>query len=272
MARTRRSSGDEGPERRTGGARPRAERPGSGGTAPVRSAEASLLQLQRSAGNAGVGRALRRGDHGSGTRARGHTAAVQRLSVQRHASFEHTLLGNTPPKVLGQAAVTRNDRAHLLHELWRQTMFFFNDAAKDPRSAFPDVRWIKLRGSGLWVSYGELNALADYLPDSEHIDGLTRSVVEPVLQRMRSGTSATLYKFNFRGQADAGGWELLDSVATEKALDKVTAGLGDQRYFGLLTRNACTSPRTRGTAGRGSTRRRATTPWPSTGARRRAAR
>lgn len=54
-----------------------------------------------------------------------------------------------------------------------------------------------------------------------------------------AGHQRPVLRAELPGQASAGGWELLDTVATEKALDKATAGLGPQRYFGLLTRNAC---------------------------------
>jgi hypothetical protein len=181
-------------------------------------------------------------DRRPGRSAHGHpspTGAGERISVQRHSSFEHTLLGNTPPSRLGDAAVTPNDKAHLLRDLWLQTVFFVDDPDGDPRGQFPDVRWIKLREAGLWVSYGELNALADYLPDSDHIDGLGRDIVLPVLQRMRQGTSAQYRKLDFTGQATSGAWEHIEAVATEKALDAATEGLGPQRYFGLLSRNAC---------------------------------
>lgn len=238
MARTRRSTAGGDEEHTTARAAPPAPTDLSGKDG--RASEISVLRLQGWVGNAAVARALRPARNRTARRAPGRRPSVpNRISVQRHASFEHTLLGNTPPSRLGQAAVTRNDRAHLIKDLWRQTVFFLADAGRDPRSKFPDVRWIQLRESSLWISYGELNALADYLPDAEHIDGLPRSVVEPVLQRMRRGTSAEYFGLNFRGQASAGGWELLDAVATEKALDKATAGLGSQRYFGLLTRNAC---------------------------------
>ena len=200
----------------------------------LRSGEASLLELQRSAGNTAVAQALGRHRPAVGVASLGSTPLVH-----RHASFEHTLLGNTPPQQLGDAAVTKKDRNHLIRELWIQTIFFSRDAARDPRSAFPQVRWIQLRGSGLWLSYGELNAMADYLPDAAHIDGLGRSVVEPVLQRMRRGTSAKFAKLDFKGQASAGGWEAIETVASDKAVDRATARLGPNRYFGLLTRNAC---------------------------------
>ncbi|HEX6678045.1 MAG TPA: hypothetical protein VF486_23890 [Actinomycetes bacterium] len=240
MERTRRPgderhrrSGPNGRDRRDVGDPP-------GGQAQL--GEALILGLQRSAGNSAVAHALRRG----GARPVAGSGSTQGapLSVQRHSSFEHTLLGNTPPKQLGDAAVTAKDRAHLLQELWVQTAFFARDAGLDPRSRFPNVRWIQLRASGLWVSYGELNSLADYLP--ENVDGLARNVVEPVLQRMRRGTSAQLGRREFKGQASGGFWEtpaayldVFEVVATEKGLDRATASLGAQRYFGLVSRNAC---------------------------------
>src|SRR5206468_2292147 len=102
-------------------------------------------------------------------------AAVQRtLAIQRHSSWEHTLLGDTPPAQLGAATVTAQARKHLLADLWSRMMFFSNDPGGDPRGQFPDVRWIQLRGSGLWVSNGELNALADYLPDPTAADAMAR--------------------------------------------------------------------------------------------------
>jgi hypothetical protein len=164
--------------------------------------------------------------------------------VQRHASFEHTLLGNTRPDQLSNAAVNRGARSHLLDQLREQAIFFQHDALRDPRSRFPDVRWLKLRESGLWLSYGEMSSLADYLPST--VDDLPRSVVLPVLQRMRRGTAARFFKDfglygekDFAGQADAGGYEALDAVKDEKAVDYATAGLGSERYFGLVSRNAC---------------------------------
>ncbi len=181
----------------------------------------SVLALQATAGNRAVGTML-----------------------QRHASFEHTLLGNTPPARLSDAAVSRRERSHLLHQVREQAMFFQSNALRDPRSRFPDVRWLQLRESGLWLSYGEMTSLADYLP--AHVDDLPRDVVLPVLQRMRRGTAARFFKdvglygeHDFVGQADAGGYEAINAVKDEKAVDRATAGLGSQRYFGLVARNAC---------------------------------
>ncbi len=172
------------------------------------------------------------------------------LTVQRHSSWEHTMLGNSDPRTLGKAVVSPETRHHVVQEELRQANFFEYDAGRDPRRAFPQVRWIQLRASRLWISYGELTSLADNLPSN--VDELPRSVVEPVVQRMRSGTVGNLLEIGFKlgdpgiggrvpfaGEATAGIYENVESVAADKATDRATAGLGAQRYFGLLSRNAC---------------------------------
>jgi hypothetical protein len=167
------------------------------------------------------------------------------IAVQRHSSFEHTLLGDTPPLELGNAAVTAQARGHLLSDLWARMLFFSADPGGDPRARFPDVRWIQLSGSGLWVSNGELNGLADYLPDPSTADGMTREQLVPVLQKMRSGIrSVAGAEFGLRGDDMHGmafHWTELVSKAGGDviALDEATSALGPNRYAGLLSRNAC---------------------------------
>jgi hypothetical protein len=193
---------------------------------------AAVLDLQRAAGNARVVALLSSASEGAP------------VVVQRHSSFEHTLLGNTPPSQLSEAAVLPGSRQHLLTELARQTNFFRDDPMGDPRKAFPDVRWVQLRASQLWLSYGELTSMADYLPSN--IDDLSRDIVEPVVQRMRRLTAAQHFKAlgmygedEFAGEAEAGGWEFIEAVGIEKAMDKATSELGADRYFGMVQRNAC---------------------------------
>ena len=167
----------------------------------------------------------------------------QPVAVQRHSSWEHALMGDVSPKALGKAAgdaeASRANRDHVIGQQWSQIFHFHNDPDFDPRAKFPDITWIQLKGARLWVSYGELNALPDYLPDPGAIDNLPRSVVLPVLQRMRSGISAQLLRLRFKGQAASGGYEAYEPVGEVKALDKATASLGANRYQGLLARNAC---------------------------------
>lgn len=161
------------------------------------------------------------------------------VAIQRHASFEHALMGDADPKAIGDAPVSQKNRQHVLSEQYRQTTFFLSDATRDPRPYYPNVRWIQLRGSKLWVSYGELNALADYLPDSNQVDSMQAREMIPIIQRMRSIMSAQVVRLPFAGEASAGNWEAISAVRDEKAMDAATSGLGANRYFGLVARNAC---------------------------------
>jgi hypothetical protein len=181
----------------------------------------------------------------SGGGARASRLAVQPLAIQRHSSWEHTLLGDTPTLQLGDAAVTVKSRKHVLSDLWARMMYFSSDPTRDPRERFPDVRWVQLKASALWVSVGELNALADYLPDPTAADTMPREEIVPVLQKMRSGIrGVTGAEFGLRGDdmhGMASHWmEFISSAGGEvKALDEATAGQGLNRYQGLLSRNAC---------------------------------
>ena len=192
------------------------------------------MRLQRRAGNQAVGRLPGVGPRGA-------------LQVQRHSSWEHVLLGDTPPARLAEATVPGRDRNHLLSREWARIQAFSLDVAVDPRGRFPDYRWMQLAGSRLWITYGELNALADYLPDAGTIDSLPAGQMIPVLQRMRANMLGSLHSSvgfpggSMAGQARSG----LDyapgaeAAADVSALDSATAGLGTNRYQGLLARNAC---------------------------------
>lgn len=187
-------------------------------------------RLQRAAGNAAVSRVV------SG----GRSPAT--VSVQRHSSWEHALLGDTPPAQLADAAVPRGSRAHVLASEWERMTFFSADPHRDPRARFPDIRWIQLRTSKLWVSYGELNALGDYLP-GPNADTLDLDTILPVLQRMRSGIRGiTGAEFGLHDDTEvnrASGSPLPGSAGELQDLDAATASLGVDRYAGLVARNAC---------------------------------
>jgi hypothetical protein len=178
--------------------------------------------------------------------------------VARHDSWEHTLLGDTPPAQLSGAsgtgpAVTVQARKHLLDDLWARTNFFAQNPDGDPRAKFPNVRWIQFRNSGLWVTNGEVNALGDYLPDPAAADTMLRSELLPVLQKMRSmtmkmsntqeveGPFGPLPADNNDAEGMATSWleYLSDAAGDVKAIDNATAAEGTNRYQGLLSRNAC---------------------------------
>lgn len=136
-------------------------------------------------------------------------------------------------------------RLHVLLDEKSRVEFFKSSATGDPRSRFPSVRWIQLAGSSLWVSYGELNALADYLPNATSADTLPAAQLIPVLQRMRQGIADQcrdvmgLANTSFAGAAWSTASALSSAGGEVRALDQATAGLGQNRYAGLLARNAC---------------------------------
>lgn len=180
-----------------------------------------------------------------------HTAEVQRsaagpLVVQRHSSWEHTMLGDMPPAKLGDATVDAGSRLHLLDELRSRMSFFERGARADPRTQFPDVRWVQLKASSLWVSYGELNALADYLPTPEAADTMLEGHLVPVLQKMRSEVNGAAVAMTgagprgqWKGEAGSSVEYVSEKMGAAKALDNATVSLGPNRYMGLLARNAC---------------------------------
>lgn len=198
-----------------------------------RTAAHAALGLQQSLGNRAVGEILVR------------SAAPPQ--VMRHSSWEHTLIGDTPPSRLGKAAVSAKEKGHLLSNEWARIQAFSLDPKVDPRARFPDYRWLQLRGSGLWITYGEMNALADYLPDPSTVDSLPEAQIVPVLQRMRQGMLGAIKEaVGFPGGSMKGaatsGLDLVPGMGAAgevSALDAATAGLGINRYQGLLARNAC---------------------------------
>ena len=151
-----------------------------------------VLELQRTAGNAAVASAL------GGTR----------IVVQRHSSFEHAILGDTKPDDVKAAHVGADGDAeawrHILDQELNRVLAFKDDPAYTPTADFPQVRWIQLSASKLWVSPGELSAFGDYLPDPETIDTMPAKTLIPVLQRMRQTIARSIaYRLEY-GDTDRG--------------------------------------------------------------------
>jgi hypothetical protein len=216
------------------------------------------LDLQRAAGNAAVARALGAGRTGP--------RLGDALAVQRHSAFEHALMGDTRPKDVEAAHAGRDTTPevwrHILEEEYARAVAFKDDARYDPTADYPQVRWIRLGTSRLWVSMGELSALGDYLPDPGTIDTLPAKRLIPVLQHMRQTIARSIWG-RLRGGDDtrernrqtrmAGAAGLDPETATfhnplrdisgdaaeVNDLDKATADLGPNRQKGLLARNAC---------------------------------
>jgi hypothetical protein len=209
-----------------------------------------VLELQQIAGNAAVADVL----------------AGRQPVVQRHSAFEHAIMSNTKPSDVKEAHVGADTTAeawrHILDEELNRVLAFKDDPAHSPIADYPQVRWVQLGTSKLWVSPGELSALGDYLPDPESIDTMSAKALIPVLQRMRQTIARSIaYRLEY-GDTDrernrmtrmkgAAGLDpetatfhnplrdISEDAAEVNDLDEATASLGPNRQKGLLARNAC---------------------------------
>jgi hypothetical protein len=122
------------------------------------------------------------------------------LVVQRYMAWEHSLLGDVAPgeiEVMTAAApagsATRAERVAAYCDL-------LEELGRDPRRAdearlaagHPGLRTVRLPGSGLVVTLGELNVLPDYLGHPDEIETAPASFVEPLIQSVRSWSIAEL--------------------------------------------------------------------------------
>jgi hypothetical protein len=202
------------------------------------------------AGNAAVARLMRAGG---------------RPVVQRHASWEHAMMGDAKPRELAAAVgrVSSAGRQHVLtQELSRVRFFKDNPAAvpdTGPGGLFEGLHVLRLAGSGLHVTYGEVNALADYLPNGTEINRMTDRELRPILQFMRQEIADACGKALGAGEVDGGqkrtggdwtgaerpgltewgGGVLSRPLGTMLTEDAATRGRGFQSYTGLVSRNAC---------------------------------
>jgi hypothetical protein len=133
----------------------------------------------------------RRHEFGPGQPAGGGGARV----VQRFMAWEHLLLGNLDPDgvlaAVGVAAAGRDDR-QASTPLGRQHALLA-ELGRHPHSAdekllaerFPGVTVVRLSASGLLVTAGELNVLADYISDPADVDSAAEAFIGPLVQAVR---------------------------------------------------------------------------------------
>jgi hypothetical protein len=113
--------------------------------------------------------------------------------VQRYMAWEHSLLGDLDP--IRVQATAAGDPEHiggyreLLAELGREPRQ--QDEAR-LRARYPGLDTVRLPGSGLVVTLGELNVLPDYLGRPEEIEGAPLAFIGPLIQSMRSWSIAEL--------------------------------------------------------------------------------
>ena len=182
------------------------------------------------------------------------------LVLQCHSSWEHRMLGDLRTLDFGTiAAGGANRKAYL-----QRVQQFLHMWATNPKAVstdqitkdFHDIRPLKLRGSGLIVTYGELNTLADYLATPAELDAMPESYLLPILQQVRQEGYAwvtwviedkwldkQVFFGGFEGSvADTFGWDSADALWETMKMDAHTQAFGPRgtdHYSGLLARNAC---------------------------------
>ncbi|MFF7262490.1 DUF4157 domain-containing protein [Streptomyces sp. NPDC008159] len=177
-------------------------------------------------------------------------------TIQRHVSFEHRILGDATTRALFSISTGGDDRDKILDDqielmkLWRAR----------PRSVTKEqidvldlgVETLRIGpGEGLLVTYGELNALPDYLADAGTFNTVPTDTLLGILQCIRqegynqlTGIRTGTFPNDEFEDAAAAPWKLslVNTIAETVSLDQWTRGLGflgEDHYQGLLARNAC---------------------------------
>jgi hypothetical protein len=111
----------------------------------------------------------------------------RRMVVQRYMAWEHCVLGDLDPALLG--AEHLDAYCALLERLGRDPLHVDEERL---RAEHPDAQTLRLPGSGLVVTLGELNVLPDYLAHPAEIENAPEAFLLPLIQSVRSQNIAEL--------------------------------------------------------------------------------
>ena len=120
-------------------------------------------------------------------RGAGSAAVAGRPVVQRYMAWEHSMLGDLDPDRVRAAAEGATGPVAGYRDL-------LAELGRDPgqadearlRALDPQIGTVRLPGSGLLVTLGELNVLPDYLGHPEEIESAPAGFLGPLLQSVRS--------------------------------------------------------------------------------------
>jgi hypothetical protein len=129
----------------------------------------------------------------------------ERPVIQRYMAWEHALLGDMEPARVATAAAAvaragQNGTRPAGLAYIEAHCALLEQLGQDPRGVdheklrrdHPDVEILRLPGSGLVVTLGELNILPDYLAHPAEIETAPAEFLEPLLQTIRSWNIAEL--------------------------------------------------------------------------------
>ncbi len=180
------------------------------------------------------------------------------IRMQGHDSYEHRLLGDTPTSSLvammadasnGAARDAALANACNLLSYLAENPTSVNPAQVNQLAGFP-VRTVTLNGSGLVVTYGELNTMADYLTTPAEIDSTSSTILLPILEMIRVRGFMQLNEMmsnpepipHFASTITSFCPGAVTSILETASFDLLTKGLGvggRDHYEGCLARNAC---------------------------------
>jgi hypothetical protein len=104
-----------------------------------------------------------------------------RCVVQRYMAWEHCMLGDLDPARLG--AEHLDAQCALLEQLGQDPRHVDEERL---RAEYPGAQTLRLPGSGLVVTLGELNVLPDYLAHPAEIENAPEAFLLPLIQSVRS--------------------------------------------------------------------------------------
>jgi hypothetical protein len=175
------------------------------------------------------------------------------IAIQRHASWEHRLLGDAKPADLNAIAKKLSNRQQLLQTELQFLGLWKNNPDVTPeqiRAIYPYLRTVMLAKSQLVVTYGELNTLPDYMANPTVLDEQPREILLPILQAVRqegynriNALLGQTWPTSFKGAVAINtSWSFIDLLIETKAIDNLTWNIGPNHtnhYVGLVARNAC---------------------------------
>ena len=177
------------------------------------------------------------------------------LMLQCHSSFEHRALGDLHTADLVAISTNGANRSQILQNQislmwnWHQNPLSVDE--QDVQKLCPWIRTLRLGPGNLLVTYGEINALPDYLANPVALDTVDPGILLPILQVIRQESYNQLTQIltnknpvvTFQDAA-CSPWSisLVNNIVETQALDSLTLRLGinsSDHYQGLLSRNAC---------------------------------
>jgi Domain of unknown function (DUF4157) len=166
-------------------------------------------------------------------------------------SWEHRLLGDVPGGVLVSIATrTQNWQDPVRQQIKLMGLWQDGGAGVGEHAIHeiaPGTGVVTLPGSGCLATYGELNAVADFIANVDALNTMPRPFIYPFLQQIRQESYNRLSRLlgdvpdvSFVGAITSylGGKDG-DAALETKLIEKFSMPLGVNHYLGLLARNAC---------------------------------